>query len=315
MLEDFRLKTFLAVASCGSFTQAAKTLGISQPAVSQSIGSLEKELGLTLFDRKRGEVQLTSAGLAFRDYAQQIVYWYDAAASMFAPGGRLTGGRPIRIAADAVSASYILPPALAVLHAAHPDISFDVVPLTGTEEGSLLSDKVPDAELSVCPSPETMDFEGESKLVGVMEAAVISSTGNRSVAGAAVSQEDTPDSSKPFSTIAGIHVSNRFALWSGYVPFMTQDLVPRVAVCSPSIETLKSMVLDSTDLVGIVPRCAVRRELASGSLLLMPVSLPEFVYDIHLNPLPGFAGKRVYQTLVSALTDSLKRVSASVTAR
>ena len=45
MFEDFRLKVFMAVAETGSFTKAAKSIGISQPAVSQNINALEKEIG------------------------------------------------------------------------------------------------------------------------------------------------------------------------------------------------------------------------------------------------------------------------------
>ena len=41
MFEDFRLKVFMAVAETGSFTKAAKSIGISQPAVSQNINALE----------------------------------------------------------------------------------------------------------------------------------------------------------------------------------------------------------------------------------------------------------------------------------
>lgn len=55
MLEDFRLKVFMAVAETGSFTKASRKLGVSQPAVSQNISSLEKETGAILFQRARGE--------------------------------------------------------------------------------------------------------------------------------------------------------------------------------------------------------------------------------------------------------------------
>ena len=48
MFEDFRLKVFLAVAKEGSFTNAAKSLGVSQPAVSQNIAEIEKGIGVKL---------------------------------------------------------------------------------------------------------------------------------------------------------------------------------------------------------------------------------------------------------------------------
>ena len=51
MLEDFRLKVFVAVAREKSFTKAAEALGITQSAVSQSIAAAEKTAGCRLFER------------------------------------------------------------------------------------------------------------------------------------------------------------------------------------------------------------------------------------------------------------------------
>ena len=62
MLDDFRLRVFMMAAAEGSFTRAAQHLGVSQPAVSQNIAELEKQVGAVLFDRKRGEVTLTPEG-------------------------------------------------------------------------------------------------------------------------------------------------------------------------------------------------------------------------------------------------------------
>lgn len=320
MLEDFRLRVFLAVAENGSFTAAARQVGISQSAVSQNITTLEKLVGTVLFTRAKGEVFLTAEGRAFREYASRILYWYDAADAMFGAEGRLTMNRPVRIAADPVVASYLIPKALASLHAARPEWGFSVEPYTERETvaesvfepvDDPVSDEVPgkhfgkpqdaDVEITVTPSPETMDFEGESRLVGVMDAVVVASALNRSVARAAVAE-----GAKPFSTIAGVHVSNGFAIWQQYVPFLTPDLESRVSVKSSSIELIKTLVRSSDRLVGIVPWCSVRDEIATGSLLQMPVRLPDFAFDIHFNALPEFAGKTVCQLLEQTLRESLK---------
>ena len=73
MLEDFKLKVFVEVAREKSFTRAASALSISQPAVSQNIAELEKQLGTKLFERRRGEVLLTDAGQVFLSHAER--YW------------------------------------------------------------------------------------------------------------------------------------------------------------------------------------------------------------------------------------------------
>lgn len=319
MLEDFRLKIFLKVSETGSFTLAAKELGISQPAVSQSITALEKSIGTQLLTRARGEVYLTPEGLAFKEYAIKILYWYDAAQAMFGAEGKITVNRPIRIAADQVVSSYLLPQTLSAIYASHPEASFvidGIKPGDGysdnmfeAQDHGTLSNDVPgshfgrpedaDVEISMAPSPETMDFEGESRLVGVIDAAVVCSPMNRSIAYAADAEL------KPFSTLAGIHVSNKFAIWKGYVPLLTPDLRPRTAVASDSIEAIKSMVAASDSLVGIVPAISVRRELEERRLIQLPVPLPDYSFDCHFNPLPEFASKSICKLLIETIKSSI----------
>ena len=86
MFEDSRINIFMAVAEEGSFTKAARQLGISQPAVSQNIAEIEKAIGTYLFDRTRTAVTLTADGVKFREYAEQILYWYRAASEAFRDG-------------------------------------------------------------------------------------------------------------------------------------------------------------------------------------------------------------------------------------
>lgn len=315
MLEDFRLKVFVSVAESGSFTAAAKALGVSQPAVSQNIGTLEKDLGAKLFRRAKGEVSLTGEGMAFKEYAERILYWYSVTGEMFGTDGKMVAGRNVRIAADPVVASYLLPEALSVLTSARPELDFTISSVDPQRSTRRTVSDVPgshfgtpedsEVEITVSPSPETMDFEGEEKLVGVMDAVVVASPMNRSVCGAAVSDSDNQLTAKPFSTIAGIPVSNRFAVWEGYRRFLTPDLVARTCIVSASVEAVKSVVRESVSVLGIVPEMSVREEISVGRLLRMPISLPDYAYDVHFNPLPEFAGKTVCHLLRKTLKDKL----------
>ena len=79
MLSDFRLKVFLAVATEKSFSRAAYSLGISQPAVSQKISSLEAELGTPLFSRTHGDISLTEKGQVLLPYAKRLIAIDEAA--------------------------------------------------------------------------------------------------------------------------------------------------------------------------------------------------------------------------------------------
>lgn len=298
MFSDFRLKVFLTLDRTGSFTLAAKQLGVSQPAVSQNITALEKELGIQLISRRKGEVSLTPAGLSFKNYAEKILYWYEAAEQMFGSGGQLTANRPVRIASDGICAQFILPKALSAVHAVHPKINFTIEPLSADTESNIA-----DARLSVSPSPETMDFEGEVNLVGVMDAMVVCSPSNHSVASAA----GAPDTSKPFSTIAGVHVSNGLVVWKDYLDLLSLDLRSRVSMVCESAQTLLDVVCVSDNLVGIAPVCSVSSYLSEGKLLQLPVSLPAFSFDIHYEPSADFAGNEISRLLMLSLRDSLKR--------
>ena len=121
MLEDFRLKVFIAVASEGSFTKAAARLGITQPAVSQHIAELEKVTGVRLFERLRSEVVLTDQGRVFKDYAEGILSSYASAENMFSHLSSAT----VRISATEELFSNYVSPALERFMAVHPEISFE----------------------------------------------------------------------------------------------------------------------------------------------------------------------------------------------
>ena len=67
------LHAFVAVAERGSFSQAAETLFLTQPAVSKRIAALEQYLGSKLFDRMGRTPHLTEAGRALLDHAYRIL--------------------------------------------------------------------------------------------------------------------------------------------------------------------------------------------------------------------------------------------------
>ena len=81
MIIDNRLKIFEAVAECGSFTAAAHSLRMSQPAVSQCIAQLEAESGGPLFERAKASVLLTERGRIFHAHAFRILALYDSLAA------------------------------------------------------------------------------------------------------------------------------------------------------------------------------------------------------------------------------------------
>ena len=68
-----QLKYIITIAECGSITTAAGRLFIAQPSLSKSVAELEKEMGITIFNRSNRGVYLSEDGTKFLSYARQIV--------------------------------------------------------------------------------------------------------------------------------------------------------------------------------------------------------------------------------------------------
>lgn len=68
-----QMKYFITVVDCHSFTEAAEQCFISQSAISQQIKSLEKELGIRLFERNKRQFSLTPAGEYFYRHGKVIL--------------------------------------------------------------------------------------------------------------------------------------------------------------------------------------------------------------------------------------------------
>ena len=71
------IKYFLTVAQTNNITHAAQQLHITQPTLSRQMIDLEKELGVTLFDRKQRRIALTSEGVLFQQRASTILSLLD----------------------------------------------------------------------------------------------------------------------------------------------------------------------------------------------------------------------------------------------
>jgi len=117
------LRAVLKIAERGSFSQAARDLGVTQPAISQQIGRLETELGRSLFERQGRSISLTEAGEKLCQHARQIIALADDARRLVTDDGE--SGR-IVIAAIPTIAPYLLPGILSAFRAAHPQAQIEV---------------------------------------------------------------------------------------------------------------------------------------------------------------------------------------------
>ncbi|WP_328428887.1 LysR family transcriptional regulator [Streptomyces sp. NBC_00443] len=120
------LELLLAVARLGSLGGAARELGITQPAASSRIRSMERQLGVALVDRSPRGSRLTDAGALVTDWARRIV----EAAEAFDVGAQALRDRRdsrLRVAASMTIAEYLLPGWLLALRAQRPDTAVSLL--------------------------------------------------------------------------------------------------------------------------------------------------------------------------------------------
>lgn len=128
------LRGFYSVAEKGSIRQAAIAMGREKSTITRQIQCLEKELGLTLFDRSSGKMVLTPEGKRLKEEAVAI----------FLDVKRITGGLrsekgsyrgKVLIAATHVIIYSFLPPYIAQFRKLHPEVTFK---FEGTIRGAVL---------------------------------------------------------------------------------------------------------------------------------------------------------------------------------
>jgi DNA-binding transcriptional LysR family regulator len=102
------LGTFVKAAELGSFTATATELGMTQAAVSQRIAVLEKELSVSLFDRRSGRIGLTPTGRRLYEYARRILDLHQEAREALGGFPRPVSG-DLALAASSVPGECFLP--------------------------------------------------------------------------------------------------------------------------------------------------------------------------------------------------------------
>lgn len=115
---------FVAIADTGSFTNAARVLGISQSAISHAIAGLETELGVTLMARDRSGVRLTDTGLRALEPARLMVVQAERVRQAVRAGAEPAG--PLRIGTSQSFAARLLPAVMSELRLRHPLLEIEL---------------------------------------------------------------------------------------------------------------------------------------------------------------------------------------------
>ncbi|MEO0868711.1 MAG: LysR family transcriptional regulator, partial [Cyanobacteria bacterium J06642_11] len=150
-----QLKVLLTIAQCGSFSEAAVKLEMSQSAVSRAIASLENELDVTLLVRGRLGAKLTPIGKRVLVHVQQMVDLREAIEYEINLEKALYNSR-LRIASFRSASTHILPSKLAQFQRTYPrvEVSLDEFDPAGVEQAL----RSGEADLGLLPLPRSDDF-------------------------------------------------------------------------------------------------------------------------------------------------------------
>ncbi len=254
-MDSAALRTFVVAARAGSFRRAAALRYLSQATVTQQIQRLEAELGVLLFDRSGRSVRLSAAGERFLPRAERVLRELAQAGADLALGR----GAPLRIAAAPHIARVFLPPLLSRARSLGGEWSLAVFPST----------EVPDAVRSGAadigfarfrPLPQDLQarFLYEDDLVLV-------------VAHDGLDLDREPPDAEDLLQRLPLFTYGPGATWVA-----VEESLRRVQLPLPrpmhveQVDIAKQFALGGFGLA-ILPRAAVRAELAYGSALAVPL--------------------------------------------
>lgn len=131
-MELRQLQCFVAVAEELHFRKAGERLGLSQPALSERISSLEHELGFPLLFRTTRQVSLTQAGSEFLKDAQRILADIEKSVSNVRHVAD-SGLKSLRISGVDEALSLLFPPALIEFRKLHPDVHIELNEISSSD--------------------------------------------------------------------------------------------------------------------------------------------------------------------------------------
>jgi DNA-binding transcriptional LysR family regulator len=155
-----QMRAFCEVVRSGSVTQAAQNLFLSQPSVTLQIQALERELNVTLFERRGPVLKLTPDGESLYALSDPLVKGIDGLEENFAAlHGRLESG-DLNIGAGESTILYVLPEAVRRFVAAYPRIHTKLHNVTGRDGLKMLrADEIDLVVGSMLDVPDDINYE------------------------------------------------------------------------------------------------------------------------------------------------------------
>jgi DNA-binding transcriptional LysR family regulator len=310
MLMAPEIQVFLLAAETENFSEVARRLGISQPAVSMRIKALEEALGAPLFQRTGRSVTLTEAGETLvpmaRDLANRTIHIEEAMASIHGDvAGRL------RVACTTTAGKYVLPHLMARLVESHPRVTVECLVVRRPEAIDLLREG--HAHLGVASMrTEEKDLEYRAFLTDriVLIACPDHPWAER---GEPIDPEELPGERFIVrEETSGTHVALQEAL--SWHDLAVEDLHPQITL--GNAEAIRMTVQEGIG-VAFVSWMVAKEAVERGSLAMIPVAglaLSKTLYLIRNPDRPATRAQTAFWDLATAPeTEDIRSISEYLT--
>ncbi|TFE71793.1 LysR family transcriptional regulator [Methylacidiphilum caldifontis] len=263
-LDSRLLYIFVIAAQSESFSKAAKSLHMSQPAISRSIQSLEEEIGCRLFDREGKNPSLTTIGREFLGYAQEILAGMEKA-RIDIENLKREGPKKIVFATSSLSCQYFVPQLYREFQESFPDCLFAIEPADSPLALELVDQKKVDFAITIKPlsfleSLAMIELSMDNLLF------LVNSfhpwTRKKEISRKEIEQAHYLIKTKNDTTF---HILQR--------AFAESSLYPKSFVELAETAAIKEMVKMGLG-IGVLPNWIVKEELKKGKLINLPL-IPE----------------------------------------
>jgi DNA-binding transcriptional LysR family regulator len=267
------VSAFVRVVQDGSFTAAAKSLGLPKSSVSRSIAQLEQDLGIRLMHRTTRKLHLTDAGAAFHARVARALADIDEATSAASDLQRELRG-PIRVTAPLDLGVWAVAPIVARFVRRHPGVNLEIrlssriVDLVGEgfdlavragpiRDESLIARRIGPIELGLYASSKYLQRKGVPKSLADLENhdSIILRTDSgtldwRLTSGAGVEQSLTPRGAIAADDISFL---KKAVLAGGGIALLPSFLVPREEKAGKIVRVLADWRLAGSTLHVVYP--------------------------------------------------------------
>ncbi len=268
---DFeQLRTFQIICNLKSFSRCAEKLGVTQPAISAQIRSLENEVGARLFDREGGKVVLTAAGRLFEPFAEHCLQCHSHILAGVSELYRSPRGE-LSVSTNEATSLYLLPGVFAQFRRQYNRVNLSIVRAERSRTIEAVVSREVDFGMVSLP---VQDLRLESMSL-YQDDVLLAVSGEHPLASRSVVKLDVI---LQYPLLLMKHGRLREKINNF---FHTHDVRPRVAMELESSELLKRLIQAGVG-IGFLPESNVRADVDAGTLKTMRVEGMKVQRDLAL---------------------------------